>query len=214
MIVHLRRLQDLELAGDAMARRNLIDQAIRSSVDRAMKLQTRKAKQVADELLYSVPAERDAVAALRTAGVRLVEGHLAVSTVGVIAARHGSSWMTVTRLGTDLTRIDGRHLIRVEVDADDLPEDAPGASAILRDVIRVGAGAAVWAHPVSLLACAAGKIDVDLSASEELAERAETVTVIPGQGVVAAGDDALDAVTRLEAARATGRDHPCRPEVR
>ena len=55
-------------------------------------------------------------------------------------------------------------------------------------------------HPVSLLACAAGKIDVDLSASEELAERAETVTVIPGQGVVAAGDDALDAVTRLEAA--------------
>jgi ribulose-5-phosphate 4-epimerase/fuculose-1-phosphate aldolase len=165
-----------------------------------MKLQTRKARRVADELLYSVPAERDAVAVLRTAGARLVEAHLAISTVGVVAARHGSSWMTVTRIGTDLTRIDGRHLIRVGLEDDRLPDDAPDASGVLREIIRVGADAAVWAHPVSLLACAAGGIELDRSASNELAAPAETVTVIPGRGVVSAGDDPLDAVSRLEAA--------------
>jgi ribulose-5-phosphate 4-epimerase/fuculose-1-phosphate aldolase len=183
-----------------MTRRNLIDQAMRSSVDRAMQLQPRKARRVADELLYSVPAERETVAALRAAGARMVEAGLAVSAAGVVSAQHGSSWMTVTRQGTDLTRIDGRHLLRIALDGEELPEDAPGATAILRDVIRVGPAAAVWGHPISLLACAAVGFEPDPSASDDLAALAQTVTVIPGRGAVAAGEDPLDAVARLEAA--------------
>ncbi|MGH9242800.1 MAG: class II aldolase/adducin family protein [Acidimicrobiales bacterium] len=183
-----------------MTGRELIDQAMRSSVDRALKLQPRKARRVADELLYSAPAERDAVAALHAAGCRLVEARLAVSATGAVAARHGSASMTVSRRGADLTQLDARHLVRVALDGDAEPDDAPAAVGLLREIIRVGAAAAVWAHPVALLACAAAGVEPDRSVSDELSAMAETVTVIPGRGAVAAGADPLDAVARLEVA--------------
>jgi ribulose-5-phosphate 4-epimerase/fuculose-1-phosphate aldolase len=183
-----------------MTRKSIIDQAMRASVERAMALQPRKAERVADELLYSVPAERDAVAAIRAAGTAMVEARLALPTAGAVAVQSGSSWMTVTQQGTDLTRIDGRHLIRLGLGDDELPDDAPAAAGLLRELIRAGTAAAVWAHPVWLLAGAAAGIEPDRSVSSDLAALAATVTVIPGRGVVAAGHDPQDAVARLDAA--------------
>jgi ribulose-5-phosphate 4-epimerase/fuculose-1-phosphate aldolase len=185
------------------ASRSLVDQAVRASVDQALRLQGRKTKHLADELRYSAPVERDAVNALHVAGARLVESRLAVRTVGAVAARQGERTMTVSRRGADLALLDARHLVRVTLDGGPLPEDAPEATTVLRELIVVGASAAVWAHPVALLACAVAGVEPGGDGDSEFAQldaMAETVTVIPGLGAVAAGDDPLDAVTRLEAA--------------
>jgi ribulose-5-phosphate 4-epimerase/fuculose-1-phosphate aldolase len=182
-----------------MARKDLVDQAMRSSVERAMRLQPRGTRRMADELLYTAPAERETVAAVRAAGARMVEAGLALPTAAAVAARHGPSSMTISRRGVDVARLDGRHLVRLPLDgqADD---DVPETADLLGRLIAGGAGAAVWAHPVSLLACAAAGIEPDGSVSSDLAGSAETVTVVPGRGVVAAGHDPQDAVSRLEAA--------------
>jgi ribulose-5-phosphate 4-epimerase/fuculose-1-phosphate aldolase len=185
-----------------MARKDLVDQAMRSSVERAMRLQPRGTRRLADELLYTAPAERETVAALRVAGARLVEAGLTLPTAGAVAARHGPSAMTISRRGVDVARLDGRHLVRLPLEggADDADDDVPETADLLGRLIAGGAGAAVWAHPVSLLACAAAGIEPDGSVSSDLAESAETVTVVTGRGVVAAGHDPQDAVARLEAA--------------
>jgi ribulose-5-phosphate 4-epimerase/fuculose-1-phosphate aldolase len=185
-----------------MARRNVVDQAMRSSVDRAMKLQPRGTRRVADELLYTGPSERDTVAALRAAGARLVEAGLSVSTAGAVAARQGPATMTISRRGADLARLDGRHLVRLRLDGHDADDDvaAPAGAIALARLIDGGAAAAAWAHPVFLLACAAAGVEPDPSVSSELAVLAQTVTVLPGEGVASPGDDPLDAVARLEAA--------------
>ena len=95
--------------------------------------------------------------------------------------------------------IDGRSLETVSADAGPL---ARAAAAV---------GAAVWAHPPALMALAAAGRRVDESVSRDLAEccgrivfGAEVtepgVGVVAGEGVVAAGSTAIDAVARLEAA--------------
>jgi ribulose-5-phosphate 4-epimerase/fuculose-1-phosphate aldolase len=154
---------------------------------------------MADELLYTAPSERETVAAVRAAGARMVETGMALPTAGTVAARHGPSSMTISRRGVDVARLDGRHLVRMATDGE-TDDDVPESAGLLARLIAGGAGAAVWAHPVSLLACAAAGVEPDSAVSSDLAGPAETVTVLPGRGVVAAGTDPQDAVARLEAA--------------
>jgi ribulose-5-phosphate 4-epimerase/fuculose-1-phosphate aldolase len=182
-----------------MARKDFVDQAMRSSVERAMRLQPRGTRRMADELLYTAPSERETVAAVRAAGHRMVEAGLTLPTAGVVAVRQGPSSMTISRRGVDVARLDGRHLVRMSTDGE-VDDDVPETAGLLGRLIAGGAGAAVWAHPVSLLACAAAGVEPDGSVSSDLAAPAETVTVLPGRGVVAAGNDPQDTVARLEAA--------------
>lgn len=176
-----------------------IDRAIRSSVARAQRMQPGRVRRVAEETLYSSPAQRPLVEDVRSARDYLVSTGLGTAAASTVAVRRTDRTVAVTREGSMAAEIDGRSLETVSADAGPL---ARAAAAV---------GAAVWAHPPALMALAAADRRVDESVSRDLAEccgrivfGAEVtepgVGVVAGEGVVAAGSTAIDAVARLEAA--------------
>ena len=178
-----------------------IDRAIRSSVDRAQKMQPRRVRRVAEETLYSAPAQRSLVEDLRSAGEYLISAGLGTRAGSVVAVRRSDRSVAVTRTDTDLTAVDGRSIETAPV--------APDGDPVARTAALVGA--AVWAHPPALLALAARGGSVDASTSRGLAGRCGPIVsgddlrepgvgVVAGEGVLAAGSSAVDAVARLEAA--------------
>jgi hypothetical protein len=180
----------------------ILDRFMRSSVDRAVAMQPRRTKKIADEYLYAAPAARPGIEAIRSAARRLVDAGLSSPGLGGVAVRRSERTVTRVAPGTDLGAVDARHLETVGVESDDPLVSA--ASAV---------GAAVLAHPVSLLALAVSKnLDAIDSRSLEalgalaggvaVAERptSEGVWVVPGVGVIAIAVDLMTAVTRLEAA--------------
>lgn len=179
----------------------VLDRLMRASVSIAGRIQPRKALRQADDAVYSSPVSREAVEAIRSAGRRLVAAGLGVNGLAVIAWRRSENRIGVTNAGADLSSIGPSDLTSV-LRSDD--SSSPAVSAV-----RAGGGAAVWSHPVALLALA-GDHRVPDGAIEELAQRAGSiglagsgsfdVTVYPGKGVLAVGSDAIDAVARLEAA--------------
>lgn len=178
------------------------DRAIRSSVDRAQKIQPRRMRRVADETLYSAPSQRGTVEDIRRATGFLLASGLGTRAGSVVAVRRNDRSVAMTRPDSDLEAVDGRSLETVTV-------ESYGAHPVVRAAIDFGA--AVWAHPVSLLALAAAGRSADRSLSKDLADRCGVlisgtslehpgVAVVTGEGVLAVGETAVDAVSRLEAA--------------
>lgn len=183
----------------------MIDRLMRSSVDRALKMQPRRTQRVADELLYAAPSAREDVGAVRQAGERLVRAGLCPGGLGAIAVRRTAKRAAITAVGADLSALDNRHLESVDLD----DRVSPALAAL-----RAGADAAVYAFPPTLLALVAEGVDVAIDVSD-LADVAgpvrvvdsiddvrSGVTVISGRGVVSGHDDPLAAVARLEATEA------------
>lgn len=181
----------------------VLDRLMRASVSIAGRIQPRKAFRQADDAVYSSPVSREAVEAIRSAGRRLVSAGLGVNGVAVIAWKRSENRIGVTNAGADLSAIGPSDLTSVP-----RGDDGAGAPVAVK-AVRAGAGAAVWSHPVALLALA-GDHQVPDAVIEGLAQRAGSiglagsgsfdVTVYPGEGVLAVGSDPIDAVARLEAA--------------
>ncbi len=179
----------------------ILDRFMRSSVERALAMQPRRTKKIADEYLYAAPAARPDIEAIRAAARRMVDAGLSSPGLGAVAVRRSPSTVTRTIPGADLGVIDARHLETVDGASDD-----PLVGAAM------AVGAAVFAHPVSLLALARSgslgspdHIVTSLAAAAgptavDDRPAAEGVWVVPGVGVVAAADDPGAAVIRLEAA--------------
>lgn len=181
----------------------VLDRLMRASVSIAGRMQPRKAFRQADDAVYSSPVSREAVEAIRSAGRRLVTAGLGVNGVAVIAWKRSENRIGVTNTGADLSALGPSDLTSVP-----RGDDSPDPSAAVK-AVRAGAGAAVWSHPVALLALAADRRVPD-ALVDALAQRAGSiglagsgsfdVTVYPGEGVLAVGSDPIDAVGRLEAA--------------
>lgn len=181
----------------------LIDRFMRSSVDRALKMQPRRTQKMADEFLYASPSAKDDVAAIRAAGERLVSGGLCPPGMGAIAVRRSTGRATLTAVGSDLRAIDNRHLESVDLD----DRISPALAAL-----RAGAGAAIYAFPPTLLALVAEEGTLDSTVSDlagivgglnvvtGVDDVRSGLTVIRGRGVVSGHDDPLAAVARIEAA--------------
>lgn len=181
---------------------SLVSRLMRSSVDRAVRMQPRKAQRMADETLYASPTVRTDVEAIVTAGRRMVTSRLCPSAMGRVAVSRSKTSATISEEGADLGSLDNRHLTTVSTD-DDIPVLAG---------LRAGAEAAVWGWPPSLLAAtAAGGVDFpdwgELNAAagrvvvvDGLDGTIDGVTVVRGRGVIATGPTPGDAVTSLEAA--------------
>lgn len=177
----------------------LLNRLTKRSVDTALRMQPRRTARVRDEILYAAPAERDNVQHIHDAGKRLVEAGLCPPMLGVVAARRNDKTITRTMSGADLSAIDNRMLETVT--ADDLH---PAVVAVAK------AEAAVWAYPPYLMAEPEPEQLADLDYPELMeaiggivsdpTSLHEGVCVIAGRGVVAAGSDPMNAVTRLEAA--------------
>lgn len=177
----------------------LLNRLTKRSVDVALRMQPRRTARVRDEILYAAPAERDNVQQIRDAGKRLVAAGLCPPLLGVVAARRSDSTITRTMDGADLAAIDNRVLETV-TSGDEHPVIAAVAEA----------EAAVWAFPPHLMAAKQPETLTDLDYptlteavgvfSSDPAGMQPGVCVLPGRGVVAAGVDAVDAVSRLEAA--------------
>lgn len=179
----------------------IIDRLMRSSVDRAIAMQPRRTRRLADEYLYAAPVARPAVEAIRSAGRRLVASGLASTALGGVAVRKSDRSVTRVIPGSDLTAVDARHLETAAASPGD-----PLAWA------AASVGAAVLAHPVSLLAvsttvgldaldrAAGGLWSISGEIGTSGTPTAEGVWVVPGVGVIAADRDPDGAVTRLEAA--------------
>ncbi|MFP5333251.1 MAG: hypothetical protein ACLGHX_12950 [Acidimicrobiia bacterium] len=180
----------------------VVDRLMRASVSIAGRMQPRKALRQADDAVYSSPLSREAVETIRSAGRRLIAAGLGVNGLAVIAWRRSAQRIGVTGEGADLSALgpgDLSSMLRTDSE--------PGSPAV--EAVRAGAGAAVWAHPVMLLALGASGRTPDLGVGP-LVSRMGTVglagtgsfdvTVFPGEGVLAVGDDPVDAVSRLEAA--------------
>lgn len=178
----------------------VFDRLMRSSVDRAMRMQPGRTRRIADDTLYASPTVRADVEAITAAGARMVRAGLAPSTLGRIAVPRSRGTVTATADGVDLAELDNRSLETIPSDT-----DLPHVRAVAN-----GADAAVWAWPVRLVALggtpgggprhlldAAGPIEVVAEPQPE-----PGVWIIPDDGVVAVGTDPGDAVTRLEAAEA------------
>lgn len=175
----------------------LLDRLMRSSVDRAVRMQPGRTRRIADETLYASPTVRDEVEAITAAGARMVRAGLSPSTLGRIAVRRSPTSATITAEGVDLGAVDNRSLTTVPLDTDLPPVVA----------VAGGAAAAVWAWPVRLLALGS----VPHPEPAHLIAVAGTIAAtdrpagdpgvwITATGVVAVGIDPGDAVTRLEAA--------------
>lgn len=192
-----------------MMRMGLLDRMMRGSVDRALRMQPGRTREVADEYLYAAPSVRPEVEAIRRAGRHLVMAGLAVTGLGAVAVRRSDVAAVVTRSEADLAAIDHRDLSTIMLD-DPVRDDPAAGRGVLLDLIGGGAAAAVWGQPVGLLVLAAGGEGPDPAVAPGLAGVAGpilltgTVTagvrVVPGAGAAGAGGDPLDAVTRLEAA--------------
>ncbi|NOY55292.1 MAG: hypothetical protein GXP34_04820 [Actinobacteria bacterium] len=174
---------------------------MRRSVDRAVQMQPRRVDRIRNDLLYAAPSERDLVAEIRRAGERLLAAGLAPPTLGALAVRRSAKSATRTAVGTDLGCIDNRALDTVPIN-----DSEPLVTALASHE------AAAWGVPPMLLTLAeSGRVpDAVVDSMSEAAGSIrlgvatgpfpEGVTVIRGIGVVAAGRDLDDAVTRLEAA--------------
>jgi ribulose-5-phosphate 4-epimerase/fuculose-1-phosphate aldolase len=192
----------------------ILDRFIRSSSDRALKMQPKRVSKVADEYLYAAPGVRDEVEAVRNACRRLIEAGLTSASLGRIAMKRTDHAVSQIVPGTDLTAVDARHFETADRSLDDPVVEAAAAS-----------GAAVLAHPVSLLALAAAGRTPDTSITF-LAEQAGRIAIVealpsdeagvwilPTLGAVAIAENVEDAVTRLEAAErlaaitVTNREH-------
>lgn len=178
----------------------LVDRMIRSSVDRALRLQPRRARRIADETRYSSPSARGLIDDLAAAARRLLASGLAVPTATRLAVRRDDGRIAVSIAGADLARLDGG---RVEtLDPARHPTDLAAVAA------RVGGAVAV--HPPALLALATLGRTPDPHASAELAALAGVLSrdlpTQPGVGILPAGvaigadRTAKGAVARLEAA--------------
>lgn len=183
----------------------MIDRLMRSSVDRALKMQPRRTQRVADELLYAAPSAREDVGAVREAGERLVRAGFCPAGLGAIAVRRTPKRAAITAIGADLSALDNRHLESVDLD----DRVSPALAAL-----RSGAEAAVYAFPPTLLALVSEGVELFVGVSD-LADVAgpvaivdsvdairSGVTVVAGRGVVSGHEDPLAAVARLEAAEA------------
>jgi ribulose-5-phosphate 4-epimerase/fuculose-1-phosphate aldolase len=181
----------------------MLDRLMRSSVDRAMRMQPRRTQRVADELLSAAPSNREEVGALAEAGRRLVVGGLTPPTLGALAVRRADSHATLTMPGVDLSAIDNRTLESVAIDDRSSPAMAG---------IRAGAAAAIHAFPPHVIALAEAGLELEplvgtladraglLVVVGSLDEVATGLSFIPGGGVLATHQTALAAVERLEAA--------------
>lgn len=176
-----------------------IDRAIRSSVDLAQRMQPGRWRRVADATLYASPGQRSLVEDVRRAGQYLVSSGLGIRFGSVMAVRRNDRTVAVTTEGADIADVDGQCLATVAVD------DSP----VARAAGRVGAG--VWAHPAALLALAAAGATADETTSGDLARLCGRIVsgtdlsepgvgVVAGEGVLAVGSSAVEAVARLEAA--------------
>ena len=103
----------------------ILDRLMRSSVDRALKMQPRRVQRVADETRYTSPMERPLVDAMRDAGRRITRFGFDVGDLAAIAVRRDLGSMTVTDWGADLGDLDGRALV-TWIPGD--PETAAGAA--------------------------------------------------------------------------------------
>lgn len=179
----------------------LLDRWMRASVDRALRMQPKRVGKVADEYLYAAPKARDEIEAIRAACRRLVDTGLTSSSLGRVALKRTEHAVTEVTPGTDLTAVDARHLQTADRNEGDAVVEAAAV-----------AGAAVLAHPSSLLALAAAGRTPD-TALESLAEQAGVIQIVdappsgrPGVwvvmslGAIGVDSDVGGAVTRLEAA--------------
>lgn len=186
----------------------VLDRLMRSSVERAMKMQPRRTQKMADEYLYASPSGREEVAELRAVGKRLVDAGLSPAFDGSIAVRRSDRRASVTHRGADLGAIDNRSMESV-----DLADRSSPALAGL----RAGAEAAIYAYPPHLLALTSSDGLPDPTVSD-LADRAGDLavvsaeddirtglTVLTGRGVVATHDTPSEALARLEAAEMLAR---------
>lgn len=181
----------------------VLDRLMRASVSIAGRIQPRKALRQADDAVYSSPVSREAVEAVRSAGRRLVSAGLGVNGLAVIAWKRSENRIGVTNSGADLASLGPADLTSVS-----RHDDGVDGSPVVK-AVRAGAGAAVWSHPVELLALAVEHRVPD-AVVDALVRRAGSiglagsgsfdVTVFPGEGVLAVGSDPIDAVSRLEAA--------------
>ncbi len=179
----------------------LLDRWIRASVQRALQMQPKRVRKVADDYLYAAPAAREEIEEIRSACRRLVETGLTSSSLGRVAIRRTAYAVTQVVPGTDLTAVDARHLQTADRSVDDPVVEAAAAF-----------GAAVLAHPTSLMALAAvGRTPVrTVTALADQAGPIEVVDapppgepgvwVVPSMGAIAVGVDVGGAVTRMEAA--------------
>lgn len=186
----------------------MIDRLMRSSVDRALRMQPKRTQKVADELLYAAPSAREDVGAVRAAGIRLVEQGLCPAGLGSIALRRSPKRAVLTAIGADLSALDNRHLESVDID----DRVSPALAAL-----RAGAEAAVYAFPPTLLALVAQGVELETGVSDladivgevrvvdALDDIRSGLGVLSGRGVVSGHDDPLAAVARLEAAEALAR---------
>jgi hypothetical protein len=189
-----------------------LDRMMRSSVDRALKMQPRKVQRVADETRYTSPKERPVVDAIRAAGARVSRMRFDVGDLAAIAVRRDLGAMTVTEFGADLADIDGRCLA-TWIPGD--PETAAGATVDARNAQLFAAltsddavGAVVLAYPPYLMAIDASG-DAPPLAGSPLGERAGRIEAggvagigvwVLGGSVISAGTSPVDAMARLEAA--------------
>lgn len=186
----------------------MIDRLMRSSVDRALRMQPKRTQKVADELLYAAPSSREDVAAIRAAGEALVRAGFVPLGLGAVAVRRSPTRAAVTAVGIDLAAIDNRHIESVDM----MDRVTPALAAL-----RAGADAAVHAYPPTLVALVAEGFDLDPG----VAELSDTVgpvlvvddvdavrsglSVVRGHGVVAGHDSPQAAAARMEAAEAAAR---------
>jgi ribulose-5-phosphate 4-epimerase/fuculose-1-phosphate aldolase len=174
---------------------------MRSSVERAVRMQPKRVRKVADEYLYAAPGAREEIEEIRAACRRLVETGLTSSSLGRVAIRRTAHAVTQVAPGTDLNAVDARHLETA---------DRSGADPVVE--AAAACGAAALAHPSSLMALAAVgrtpertlKALADQAGPIEIVDRpdpgTEGVWVVPSLGAIAVAGDIGGAVTRLEAA--------------
>lgn len=179
----------------------VLDRWMRASVRRAIQMQPKRVRKVADDYLYAAPSAREDIEEIRSACRRLVGTGLTSSSLGRVAIRRTAHAVTQVVPGTDLAAVDARHLQTADRSVDDPVVVAAAAC-----------GAAVLAHPTSLMALAArGRTpETTLTALADQAgpieivptppSGVEGVWVVPSMGAIAVGNDVGGAVTRLEAA--------------
>jgi hypothetical protein len=185
----------------------LLDRMMRTSVDRAMRMQPRRTTKVVDEYLYSAPSAREEVSAISLAAARMVAAGLCPSRLGSVAVRRSATKATITALDADLSAIDNRFLETVDID----DTASPALAAI-----RAGARAAAWAFPPHLMAAVAAGVELPaggplasvagpVDVVHTLAEVRSGLSVVVGEGAISGHDDPAGAVARLEAAEAIAR---------
>ena len=97
----------------------MISRLMKGSVDRALRMQPRRAGAVRDEMLYAAPSARELVAEIANAGARLVEAGLSPRVGGVIVVRKSEGSGTRTLADADLGSIDNRSLETVSLGSGD-----------------------------------------------------------------------------------------------